>query len=74
MPAWDIEVNGEEWTSSGIQRNKKQQLSFPAGVSDPNVQQLVKTYIGNGQIDKMSINLSSRTAKVTLKYNTYDNE
>lgn len=74
MPAWDIEVNGEEWTSSGIQRNKKQQLSLPVGVSDPNVQQLVKTYIGNGQIDKMSINLSSRTAKVTLKYNTYDNE
>lgn len=74
MPAWTVEIDDVQLTSSGIQRNKKQQLSFPVGVDDPNVQQLVKTYLGNGQIDKMNVYLSSRTAKVTLKYNTYDNE
>lgn len=74
MPSWDIEVNGEETTSNGIQRNKKQTITFPIGANDPDLNQLVKTYLGNGQFDKVSINLSSRTAKVTIKYNTYDNE
>lgn len=72
MPSWDIELQGEQTTSLGIKRNKKQTLSFPAGENDPDLQKLVKTNIGNGQYDKVAINLSSRTAKVTLKYNTYD--
>ena len=73
MPSWSIEIDGTATTSAGIQKGKKQTLSFPVGVNDPNMMQLVKTFIGNGQYDKLSINLSSRTAKVTLKYNTYDN-
>jgi LEA14-like dessication related protein len=73
MPSWSIEIDGTATTSAGIQKGKKQTLSFPVGVNNPNMMQLVKTYIGNGQFDKLSINLSSRTAKVTLKYNTYDN-
>lgn len=72
MPSWNIEVEDEAVTAKGIQRNKKQTLSFPAGENDPDLQKLVKTNIGNGQYDKVAINLSSRTAKVTLKYNTYD--
>jgi hypothetical protein len=74
MPSWSIEVNDTAVTAKGIQRNKKQTLSFPAGDSDPDLQKLVKTAIGNGQYDKLAINLSSRMAKVTLKYNTYDNQ
>jgi hypothetical protein len=35
---------------------------------------LVHTGIGDGQIDKMSINLASRMAKTTLKYATYAEE
>lgn len=73
MPSWSITIDGTATTSAGIKRNKKQELSFPVGTNDPDLLQLVKTYIGNGQYDKVSINLSSRTAKVTLKYNTYDN-
>lgn len=74
MPSWSIEVNDTAVTAKGIQRNKKQTLSFPAGINDPDLQKLVKTAIGNGQYDKLAINLSSRMAKVTLKYNTYDNQ
>ena len=72
MPSWNIEVEDEAVTAKGIQRNKKQTLEFPVGENDPDLQKLVKTNIGNGQYDKVAINLSSRTAKVTLKYNTYD--
>ncbi len=73
MPSWSIEVNGTATTAAGIRRLKKQTLSFPSGTNDPVMEELVKTNIGNGQYDKVSVNLSSRMAKVTLKYNTYDN-
>ena len=72
MPSWNIEVDGTAVTAKGIQRNKKQTLAFPVGEDDPDLQKLVKTDIGNGQYDKVAVNLSSRTAKITLKYNTYD--
>ena len=35
---------------------------------------LVKTYLGNGQFEKISLSLLSRMAKCTLKYDTYANE
>lgn len=73
MPSWSIELNGTATTAAGIQRLKKQTLTFPCGVNDPDLNTLVKTYIGNGQYDKVNVNLSSRAIKVTLKYNTYDN-
>lgn len=72
MPSWSIEVEDAATTADGIQRNKKQTLSFPIGENDPDMEKLVKTNMGDGQFDKLAINLSSRTAKVTLKYNTYD--
>jgi hypothetical protein len=71
MPSKNIEVNGIAVTANGIQRNKKQEVSFPSGDNDPNVMQLVKTDMGNGEYDKLNVNLSSRMAKVTLKYDTY---
>lgn len=74
MPSWNIEIDGTNVTAAGIQRNKKQTLSFPAGESDPDTEKLVKTNMGNGQYDKIAVNLSSRTAKVTLKYNTYEQQ
>jgi hypothetical protein len=71
MPSRNIELNGQTATADGIQRNKKQQVTFPVGNDDPDVLQLVKTTLGNGEYDKISVNLSSRMAKVTLKYDTY---
>lgn len=74
MPSWEIEVDGLATTAAGIQRKKKQKVTVPFGNTNPNTMQLVRTNMGDGQYDKISINLSSRMAKVTLKYDTYDNE
>ena len=35
---------------------------------DPNELQLIKTTIGNGKIDSISINLDTRLAKANLMY------
>lgn len=73
MPSWNIEIGDVQQTALGIQRNRQQTISFPADV-DMDMMQLVKTHIGNGEIDKAEVNLSSRQAKVQLKYDTYDRE
>ena len=70
MPAKRLIVNGTERQAQGIQRRKSQTITFPVGDNDPDVMELIKTNIGNGEIQKISINLSSRTAKATLKYDT----
>lgn len=69
LPARRVSVNGSEVYTYGIERKKKQTFSFPA-TDDPNPMQLIKTYIGNGQVDKLSVNLCSRNIKATLKYDT----
>ena len=73
MPSWNIEIGDVQQTALGIQRNRQQTISFPVDV-DMDMMQLVKTHIGNGEIDKAEVNLSSRQAKVQLKYDTYDRE
>lgn len=70
MPARNLIVNGGQISARGIQRRKSQTLTLPVGDDDPDLLQLVKTSIGNGQYKKISINLSSRTAEATLKYDT----
>ena len=69
MPAQKYEINDEEFNAIGTKKLKIQTLKFPA-LTDPNLMQLVKTKIGNGVFEKLSINLSSRTADATLKYDT----
>lgn len=71
MPARNFKINNSpDYAMGGLERKKKQTLNFPAGTTDPNPMQLVKTYIGNGQVDKLSVNLCSRNIKATLKYDT----
>lgn len=71
MPARNLKINNSRYYAlGGLERKKKQTLNFPAGTTDPNPMQLVKTYIGNGQVDKLSVNLCSRNIKATLKYDT----
>lgn len=69
LPARRVSINGSETDAYGIERKKKQTLIFPAK-DDPNPMQLIKTYIGNGQVDKLSVNLCGRNIKATLKYDT----
>lgn len=71
MPARNFKINNSQYYAlGGLERKKKQTLNFPAGTTDPNPMLLVKTYIGNGQVDKLSVNLCSRNIKATLKYDT----
>ena len=69
MPAYQYKINGEQMCASGIKKLKSQTLRFPV-FSDPDLTRLVKTNLGNGTIEKLSINLSSRNANATLKYDT----
>lgn len=70
MPAKLLTVNGAAVTALGVSRNKSQTLSIPYNMTEPNLQKLVKTGIGNGQIRTLSMRLTSRMAKVTLRYDT----
>lgn len=70
MPAKKLLINGVEYTARSISKKKKQTVSFPVGNDDPDVGLLIKTSIGNGEIEKISLNLASRMGKFTLKYDT----
>ena len=69
MPAPYYEINGVQMTAFGVKKLKNQTISFPV-LTDPDLVELVKTNLGNGMIQKLSINLSSRNANATLKYDT----
>lgn len=69
MPALNYRVNGINYVAQGVKKLKSQTLKFPAQI-DPNMIQLIKTKLGSGVIQKLSLNLSSRTANATLKYDT----
>lgn len=69
LPATHVKINETETYALGIEKKKKQTVEYPS-IDDPDPLHLVKTYIGNGQIDKISINLHSRMNKITLKYDT----
>lgn len=69
MPAPDYSINGVQMVALGTKRLKTQTLKFPT-FYDPDTMYLVKTNLGNGAIQKISVNLSSRNANATLKYDT----
>lgn len=69
MPANRLRINDTPVFARSIERKKKQTIKFPADtLIDPML--LVKTYLGDGQIEKINVNLCSCTAKATLKYDT----
>lgn len=70
LSAWNIKINGVETTAFGIQRKKQQKVKIPMGAVEPDLQKLVKTGIGQGEIKTMNINLSSRMAETILMYDT----
>ena len=69
MPAYQYKINNKQMRAYGIKKLKTQTIRFPV-LTDPDLTELVKTNLGNGTIEKLSINLSSRSAKATLKYDT----
>ena len=69
MPAWVFTYNGNQLVAQGVKKLKTQTLKFPS-LHDPNTLQLIKTDLGYGTIQKLSVNLCSRNANTTLKYDT----
>ena len=53
--------------SNDIKKSMKHAIEFHTD-DDPNELQLIKTTIGNGKIDSISINLDTRLAKANLMY------
>ncbi len=70
LPSRDVTINEDPYPwVRGVERKKKQKVSFPS-LDDPNPLQLIKTCLGDGQIEKLSVNLSSRMADIELRYDT----
>ena len=68
LPAYYATCNtlGELY-SNDIKKSMKHTIEFHTE-DDPNELQLIKTTIGNGKIDSISINLDTRLAKANLMY------
>lgn len=67
MPAWEYVINGIQKTAYGVKRLKNQTLTFPA-IWDPDLVELIKTNLGDGEVAKLSLNLTSRGANATLNF------
>lgn len=70
MPGKRLVINGSLWNAKSVKRTKTQNVRFPVGGTEPNPLRLVRTEIGDGRIEKISVNLSSRMAKATLRHDT----
>ncbi len=69
MPAKHIKMNNEERQAFGVKKQKTQTIKFPM-LFEPQMTEMVKTELGDGVFEKISLNLSSRAANVTLRYDT----
>lgn len=67
LPAWSVRIHGESAWVRGVKKLKKQEIRFPV-LQDPDPIILVKTSLGDGTIQKISINLQSRNANAVLVY------
>lgn len=70
MPAKKLKVNGVQINARNVQRYKNNSVKFPDNGENINLYHLIKTGIGNGQISKISLNLSSRIIEADLNYDT----
>lgn len=69
LPARSYSINGVQKIAAGVKKQMSQTITFPC-IRDIDVLKLIKTELGLASIEKLSINLSSRQGKATLKYNT----
>lgn len=69
MPAPKIKINGLVTTALTQSRRKVQEIRYPSPVV-VDEKKLVKTFVGNAEISKLSVNLLSETATATLKHET----
>lgn len=70
LPSDKVTINGEdEILYDNITQKKKQEVVYPA-TQVINPFQLVKTDLGNGIVDKLSVNMESLMIKATIKHDT----
>lgn len=69
LPCESYTRKGVTSRARGLKRYKTNEVKFPA-LTDPDIVKLIKTNIGEGQVEKLSVNLSSRAATATLNYDT----
>lgn len=74
MPAWSIKRNGVTETAGSIMRLKVQTMMMPLPNFNLDSYGLVRTTLGDGEFGAINLSLASKMAKVTIKYDTYDNE
>lgn len=67
LPAPGYRIGDYEGEAIGVKRMKEQEIDFPCP-EDPNPLFLIKTDLGYGNLEKLSINLSSRSGSATLRY------
>lgn len=70
MPARSLKINGQTYSAFSVQRHKEQEVVVPCRETIPDPMKVVKTSVGNGQIESFSLNLSSRVAEAKLVYDT----
>jgi len=72
MPANNIEYDGLILTDAmrvkGIKKCMKHDIEFPSSQLSININQLIKTEIGNGYIEEVSTNLDTNMTKIELRY------
>lgn len=66
-PCSTIKINNENVSADEVINIKKQQVIFPK-LTDPDPLKLVKTGLGNGKVEKLSVNLLNRMVTADLKH------
>jgi hypothetical protein len=65
-PCETIEVSGNVHNDVDYVRTKTNEVTYPANDADP--QKLIKTNVGEGAVDTLTINIVNQSVKAKLKY------
>lgn len=68
LPSEMVKINGDYVSANGLMRNRVQDVKIPATGLELDKNKLVRTSVGDGQIEKISLNLSTLIADVKLKH------
>lgn len=66
MPAWSIKVNGVQVRSNDIKKSMTQEVICPYREFD--LQELVRTEVGDGQINAVTMNIDSKMLEISLVF------
>ena len=59
MPAESLTINNAPYMAHSVKRTKRQEIDFPSDNYEVDEYELIKTELGDGQIDKLSVSLTS---------------